>query len=277
MNENDIERLLIQLKAPSRRREVLNTILTSGVPIRDMFIKHSDIVSEIFPEFASSVGFDHNSKYHQHDIYEHSLCVTDNCKTTKFEVKLAALFHDIGKPDVAFVGEDGYTHYHGHPKVSYEICKEMLPRVLNLKGEELDRVLELIKEHDKTLQADEKSIRRFITNYGEDFFEDWLILKQADIDDHINITIGTHCPDIEKIKQLHKEILEADKRFKLSDLAVNGNDLIEIGIHQGKEIGKTLNLLFEKVEKGCLPNIKHILLDYCKAVKKEKKELTQEL
>ncbi len=269
MNEKNIEHLLINAYLLPDKRKYFEPILTSGIPVKNVFMNRHDLVTGLFPQLAQSVGFEHNSKYHRHDVYEHSLYVVDFCKTHKFTIKLAALLHDIGKPKAAFLGEDGYTHFHGHPQISYEICKEMLPETMKLGDDELDRVLELIKEHDKTLQADEKSVRRFIAKHGADFFEDWLVLRQADIDDHINIVTGAHRPDIAKIKQIYSKILEDDKKFKVSDLAVTGKDLLEIGIPQGKKIGETLSLLFKKVEKGCLPNLKNVLLDYCKAVERE--------
>ena len=228
--------------------EYLRSILTSGKPVLIPFTKCPWLIKQIFPEIEPCIGFDQNNRYHRHEVYEHMLWVTDLCKSNKFEIKLAALLHDIGKPASYVTDEEGHGHFYGHPEVSYEICKEMLPKSLALNDTELELVLSLIREHDRTVVPTKRSVRRFMKDYGEAFIRDWFFLKQADIDDHINLKPDLKWIQLDKVKEIFEQLLSEEGKFKLSDLAVNGEDIMnELHIGPGKQVGDILKALYAEV------------------------------
>lgn len=188
------------------RTAALRSLLGSNKPIHDVFMKCTDVVIYFFPEIAPCVGFDHNSFYHQHDVFEHMLYVTDHCAAGGFTVRLAALLHDIGKPACCMLGKDGYNHYHGHPEVSFQICKKMLPQRLELNDQEMDEVLWLIRAHDARISADVGSIQAMISTYGAELTRKWLLLKRADVADHINMTVGRTCTDLDLCDRIYREL-----------------------------------------------------------------------
>lgn len=241
--------------------EALRKMLTSQKPVLIPFTQCLRLIKQIFPEIEPCIGFDQNNRYHRHEVYEHMLWVTDLCKTDRFEIKLAALLHDIGKPASYVTDGEGHGHFYGHPEVSYEICKKMLPERLALNDTELELVLSLIREHDRTVIPTRKSVRKFLTARNEAFIRDWFILKQADIDDHINLTPDLKWIQLDRVKEVFEQLLSEEERFKITDLDINGKDLMnELKMYSGKPLGDILRALYDEVIDGELVNEKTALL-----------------
>ena len=260
MHENVMD---FEYVSKERVTEEFRKTLTLNKPISSIFMEFNDIVSYLIPEIKECVGFNQNNKYHKHDVYEHLLAVTDLADTNKFEIKMAALLHDIGKPKSYALGEDGYGHFYGHPAVSKEMCVDLLKKDFRLTREETDLILNLVEFHDEYIAATKKSVKKFIAKHGKDFLDDWYVLKEADFNDHI---LGDNPPsnwytDISIVKEFERQLEEEENCFSLKDLAVNGNDVKEVlGLKQGKEVGKALNKLFEMVLNEEVENTKDALI-----------------
>lgn len=163
----------------------LKKMLTCGKPIFQAFIDLHEVVFAMIPELEPCYKFVQNNKYHKHDVYEHILAVVDACDTNDFVIKLAALYHDVGKPDTYLLDNDGCGHFYGHPEVSYEIFLKSAKENLRLTNDEYERCALLVRKHDMELSASEKCAHRLIVKYGIDFVRDFIVLKHADISDHI--------------------------------------------------------------------------------------------
>lgn len=255
---------LLNQVSKERITQELEKMLTCGKTIKRVFMSCRQIVGVIFPEIVKCFDFDQQSRFHTHNVYEHMLYVTDYCKTTKFEIKLAALLHDIGKPDAFFIGNDGYGHFHGHPDISGDICDVMLKNRLRLSAEQYSLTTQLIRQHDYNLMDTDKSVLKFMRSFGVDFLTDFMILKQADIDDHINLYCAPSkpCMDMSLIQKRLNKILEEQKVFQLKDLALNGKDICDI-THTvpGKHVGIILNALLESVINEEVKNNRDELTD----------------
>lgn len=247
-----------ELRNISKERvtDELLKILSCNKPVKDLFLEFGDIVSVIFPEITVCIGMEHNNKYHKHDIYEHMLCVTDICDTDDEVIKLAALLHDIGKPASRTTDEDGWSHYYGHPEISWEIVSKIVKNDLVLTVEQSERLLNLVRYHDLRISPSDKSIKRVLNKYGENFLRGWFILKQADQDDHI-IPVGKidWRMNIDELEMIMDSVLESNACFKLKDLALNGNDVMKItGLKPCKKIGEILNTLLDEVIDNKIEN-----------------------
>lgn len=250
---------LIDNISKERITNELYKILTCGKDISYWFNRCDYIITQIIPEIKNCVNFNQNNKYHHQDVYNHSLSVVDNCKTTKFEIKLAALLHDLGKPDCYTVDSDGHGHFYGHPERSYEIAQEVMRNDLRLSNSQSELVLDFIRYHDIVPGNTKKSAKKLLNRFGIDFMTDWFCLKQADIDDHINITKNKY--DLELMKILIAEVIDEGNCFTLKNLAINGNDVMNhLKIKQGKEIGMILNELLQEVIDDVTKNNKDDLL-----------------
>ena len=233
----------------------IEKILTCGKPIHSIFIEYSDVIGVIIPEIVPCINFKQNNKYHKHDVYEHMLYVTDLCKTIDFDIKMAALLHDIGKPNAYSVDEQGYGHFYGHPEICAEIASEVLKNRFRLTSKQYNEIVTLIKYHDLEVSDTDKSVRRALVKLGKETLQKWFILKQADIDDHIHLKDKEWFVDIDKLRDRAKAINDKENCFKISDLQINGKDIMRItGLKPGKRIGEILNQLFNEVINGDLNN-----------------------
>lgn len=257
------QRKLINNISKERITSELKKILSNNKSISSKFIKYSDIISEIIPEIAASINFDQRNRYHKHTVYEHMLAVTDGIDTNDWILKLAGLLHDIGKPEAAKLGEDGYFHYIGHPDIGYEIASDIANKRLVLTSNETTELLKLIKYHDASIELTEKSVKRALNKYGIDFLKKWLLLKQSDINDHLYME--EHANYSENMLSIINEIINKKEPFSLKDIAVNGNDIMkELGLKPSKQVGITLNKLLDKVINDEIPNDKQCLIDYAR-------------
>lgn len=240
---------LIEYVSKERITQEFEKILGTQNSIRNTFMEYHELIFTIIPELRNCYKFNQNNKYHQHDVYEHMLYVVDGCKTNKFEIKMAALLHDIGKPSSYTEDEQGHGHFYGHPEVSYEISKEILSKHFRLTNKQYDRITELIRNHDMMMTPTEKNVRRALNNFGEDFLRDWFILKQSDFDDHVIPESKVDWfVDTSILCGIMQNILDKQACFSIKDLNINGNDIIDIlKIKPSKHIGIILNTLLKDV------------------------------
>lgn len=254
----------INYVSKERITDEFRKLFSYGKPVFEFFKEFRDLIEILIPDISPCVGFWQNNKYHKHNVYGHMLAVVDLCKTTKFEIKMAALLHDIGKPKAYDTDEEGNGHFYGHPKISKEICEKLLKQYFRLTADEKERILLLVEHHDMEIAETKKSVKRVLNKYGEDFMRDWLILKQADMDDHVYPN-DKMLHTVSGIETIMNDIIESSAAFSLKDLAVNGNDLMcELNIKPGKEVGMILNRLLSDVMDEALENNKHQLLKRAK-------------
>ena len=259
---------LLQNVSKERITAELEKMLTCGMPIFDAFVELHEVVFIMIPELEPCFKFWQNNKYHKHDVYEHILAVVDACDTNDFVIKLAALYHDIGKPDAYSVDDEGHGHFYGHPEVSCEIFLRSAKENLRLTKDEYERCALLVRKHDMELFASEKCAHKMIVNYGIDFVRDFLVLKRADISDHI--FPNEKKPGwfyVDDFERAVEAVLEKESVFGLKDLDVNGKDLMkELNMKPGKEIGTLLQALLDAVLEEKVSNDKESLLELAKTL-----------
>ena len=219
---------------------------------------YPDILGQVIPELLPMVGFDQQNIHHCHDLLTHTAVAVDHAPPV-LHLRLAMLLHDVGKPNTFALGEDGQGHFYGHAKESVRLAGEILrrlryPRVLT------EQVETLIRYHDSVLEEDR--VRRWLNKLGEETFFDLLAVQRAD-------TAGlasAYCTRIEqfaKLEKLAREILAEAPCLQIRDLAVNGHDLMALGL-SGKEIGKVQRHLLDQILEGKLFNQKDEILAYLK-------------
>ncbi len=242
----------------------LRKILTAGVDIQPYFA-NSDmmkIIKVIIPELGPCMHFEQHNKYHHQDVYNHILSVVDNCKTDKFEVKLAALLHDIGKPQTYVTDAEGWGHFYGHAKVSRDIAETVIDERLSLTAREKDLVLALVEHHDMEVHVTEKCARRMLNKFDRDFLSDFCILRQADRDDHVNLDPNRPLVNLNDFMATVDEEIKKNTAVKVSDLAVRGNDLMDTFHISGPTVGQTLKALLDAVMDEKVTNDKDMLLAF---------------
>ena len=160
--------------------------------------------------------------------------------------RLAVFFHDFGKPHSYQDGEDGIRHFKGHAKVSAEMTDLIMKR-LRFDNDTRNKVVELVQCHDATIPVGKKYAKKWLNKIGEEQFRRLLKLKEADNKaqnlEHSNERIG----ELHEIESLIDEVLKEQECFSLKDLAVKGEDLINIGYKPGRTLGAALRGLLDCV------------------------------
>lgn len=228
-----------------------------------------EVFSLFIPEIKDMFGFQQNNPYHICDVWNHIVhavqayecdCEPD-LNSRDLITSLAVFFHDIGKPHCYQDDEDGIRHFKGHGRVSADMTDKIMKR-LRFDNNTRERVVQLVYYHDATFEVGEKYIKRWLNKIGEEQFRRLLNVRRADIKAQAYIEQESRLQKIDNIEYILEEVLQKDECFSLKDLAVNGNDLIEIGYKPGKEIGNTLNCLLQLVIEDVYPNEKDELLKY---------------
>lgn len=256
----------------------LRKILTAGVDIQPYFA-NSDmmkIIKVIIPELEPCMHFEQHNKYHHQDVYNHILSVVDNCKTDKFEIKLAALLHDIGKPQTYVTDAEGWGHFYGHAKVSRDIAETVIDERLSLTAREKDLVLALVEHHDMEVHVTEKCARRMLNKFDRDFLSDFCILRQADRDDHVNLDPNRPLVNLNEFMAAVDEEIKKNTAVKVSDLAVRGNDLMDTFHISGPTVGQTLKALLDAVMDEKVTNDKDMLLAFAAQYLEKDTDLEEE-
>ena len=254
---------LLKVSSERIRKELSGLLVGKGV--RGILTEFSDVLGVILPDLAPAMGFDQKNPHHLYDVYEHSLrCVT--LVPEREELRLAALLHDIGKPLCFTIDEKGIGHFYGHAEKSGDLCQAIMRR-LRYDNKTAASVTTLVRHHDIYLQpATEKGMRRYLSRFGEETIRDLITLRRAD-------ALATGTADKEALEASLKEtealldcLLVQEGRFTMADLAVNGSDLIAIGVTRGQLIGKILNRLFEGVIEGIYQNQRDDLVKYAQSL-----------
>lgn len=224
-----------------------------------------DVLSVFIDGFSDMYGFDQRSIYHDRDLMEHTLAAVENTPPV-FELRFAALMHDIGKLDCFTIGADGHGHFLGHPSHSCERAGKVIER-LHLSNRERDEILDLIRLHDIRFGIKESTVRRYVGIYGEQFMLRLTMLMRADALAHSadSCSYRENMAEIEKIEQTVRGAAQRDC-LRVTQLDVNGNDIAQLGCPRGPELGRILEKLLELVTDDRIENTRDALLEAARAM-----------
>lgn len=251
-----------------RIRNEINTILLSDYPKRGLkLISNLGLLKYIFPSLIPLIGFNQFNKYHSRNVFDHTLDVVQNTPKDLY-TRLAALFHDSGKPDTFTVDSKGQGHFYGHETRSFEIAKESLS-YLKYDNKTIKIVSTLVKNHMVSLDIKkETKIKKLIQEVGEENLDSLINLKKADMYGK-NPDLGLETKDIDLFQDKINNIIKSEVPLSIKDLAINGNDILALGIKEGIEIGKILDYLLQKVLDNPSLNTKEKLIDLISKQKKK--------
>jgi len=251
----------------------LSKLLLGAEPARALRLaRDTGVLVELLPEFGPAIGFDQESRYHDLTVDEHTFAVVQAAADEGFSlaVRLAALFHDLGKPVVGWRGRDGRLHYyakpgfaaHGHDQVGAELAAAALLR-LRYPNALRQRVVRIVRRHMfQPGKGDARRARRFLRRNGDELAFDLIDHKRADL-------LGKRGsdgepPPLDELERLaaFRKIVEQERSspHRLRDLAIDGNDLIGLGFKPAPRLGRILNdLLDEVVEEPARNTRDHLL------------------
>ena len=250
----------IQAISKERIRDEFMKIIMSDGPAEGIeFLRELGLLKNIIPELEENYKISQN-KHHIYDCYEHAILSLKYAAEKNFNkyVRLAALFHDIGKPR-AKRGEGLKSTFYSHEIIGAKMTAQILNR-LRFPKKDIEKIVKLVHFHlfyYNVGEVSESSVRRLVRNVGPENMEELLQVRMAD-------RIGSGVPKAEPYKLRHlKYVVERVSRDPISAkmLKVSGNDVMSIlNIKPGPKIGWVLDIL-----------LGYVLLD----PKKNKKEFLE--
>ena len=249
----------LQFVSKERLRDELKKLVMSDNPKYGFdLISEVGVLEQVLPETAKGIGVGQN-KHHVYDVYEHNTRALQYTADQKYslEVRLAALFHDVAKPQTK-VGEGYNSTFYNHDIVGAKVTKKILQR-LKFSNKEIEKISLLVRYHLFYYNVDEvteSSIRRLIRKVGLENIDDLILVRFAD-------RIGSGTPKAEPYKLRHfKYMVDKVSRdpITVKMLKIDGSDIMRLlNIEPSPKIGLILNALLSEVLDDSSRNNKEFL------------------
>ena len=257
----------IRLISAERIADELSKILLSRNPAEGIdLLRVARLLEHVLPEITTGIGVGQNL-HHVYSVYEHNIRALATCPSSKLDVRLAALLHDVGKPQTK--RGNGYrSTFYNHDHVGARITKRLLER-LRFPGRIIEKTTLLVDNHLFYYNVGEvtaASVRRLVKRVGLENMRDLMDIRIAD-------RLGSGTPKAKPYKLRHLEyMIEKVSKDPVSVkmLAINGRDLMEtLRITPGPKIGAILDCLLADVIEDPTKNTEDTLLKRARALEKE--------
>ncbi len=252
----------IKFVSKERVRDELVKILSSDKPMEGILLLHeTKLLQYILPELEQGVGVKQD-RHHIHTVFKHNLLSLKHCPSKEWQVRLAALFHDIGKPKTRKI-INGIATFYNHEYLSAKLADKIAFR-LKFSTEDRERIVNLVRNHMFYYNVGEvsaASVRRLIVKVGRENLKDLIDLRIAD-------RLGSGTPKAMPYKLRHLQyMLEKVQNDPVSVkmLKINGHDLMEkLGLPAGPILGAILDVLLSEVLENPDNNNADFLLEKAK-------------
>lgn len=241
------------------RDELLKIIVTPHVEDAFEIMRTTGLLAHILPELLETKGVDQRG-HHEHDVWTHSLRACALTPSSDPIVKLAALLHDIAKPQTQqeLPEQLGEYSFHNHEVIGARIARDIARR-LRLSKKDTQRMFTLVRWHMFYYQPEmtDAAIRRFIRRVGEENIDDIMSLREGD-----RLGSGSKRTSwrLEEMKERVDQQL--NQPMQINDLEIDGHDVMEhLGLQPGPKIGELLQVLFEEVLEDPKKNKREYLLN----------------
>ncbi len=256
-----------------RIRDELIRIVMSKNPEQALNImQRTGLLAVILPEVQEGVGVEQN-KHHIYTVFDH--CVKSLQFAAHYEyplhVRLAALFHDVGKPRTRELQGNDYTFY-AHDIVGARMTEHLMKR-LRFPADLTKQVSHLVRQHMFYYDVGKVTptgARRLLRRVGKEHFDDLIKLRIAE-------RKGSGVPKAEPYRLRHLQFMvekASQEPLSVNQLAISGTDLEELGLRPGPIFGGILHALLAEVLEDPKKNTKEYLLARVEELKeKDPKEL----
>lgn len=222
------------------------------------------------PEFDRAMECGQNNPHHRFNVGEHTLeamqsfTEKDGLSEKEFEyIRLALLFHDLGKSRCKTTDGEGTDHFHGHAKTGEKISVEIMRR-LKFDNETIKTVSTLVLYHDAKPDIKPSSVRRLMNKAGTEICRLLFFVQKADIMGQSEYKRQEKLEYLSALNEVYEQVVRERDPITVRDLAINGGDLKEMGIKPGPVMGDILKQLLELVLEEPSCNTKQALKEKVK-------------
>lgn len=201
-----------------------------------------------------------NNEYHKdYNAFWHSVKTAEIIEND-LTLRWTAILHDLGKIDTKFTDVNGVDHFPNHHIRSVKLAEEVMRR-MKFDNKTIKEILTLIKYHSIRLDATDVAVKGFLNEIGSyDLFKKWVSLRWADILAQNPKYSRVRLEKLMKISTIGERIIYNKEPYAIEHLAINGNDVVEIG-YIGKEVGVELNRLLGVVIGNKFANNREYLIE----------------
>lgn len=234
------------------RDEFCKTLMTSRAALGLNLLRDSGLLALFAPELMEMVGVTQN-EFHVYPVWEHTLVALGNLPAdASLTLRLATLFHDVGKPRTKGIGEDGRVHFYGHQDIGADMTRQWMNR-LKFSNDEIAAVTRLVAQHMRIgeygPQWTDAAVRRLMRDLGPQR-DDLFAIHAADVS-----ALAPGHTDISRAEDLRarmKPIAEAQNISALTS-PLNGQELMALlPLPPGRRVGEVKAYLTNEVVEGCL-------------------------
>ena len=255
----------LKLVSAERIQTELVKLLVSPHPEMISLAWECGITAQVLPEFDLIMEAPQNNPHHIFSVGEHTIRTLMAIRADRI-LRLTMLFHDMGKPSVQTVDENGIYHHRGHAAPGAEIAGRIMRRLKFDRASERS-VVQLVRCHSLYPDLTLEGVRRAVVRIGEDLFPLFLEVKCADIRGQNPEVQKEKLAYMDRVKELYEEILADGDCLSLKQLAVSGDDLLADGMKKGPELGSVLQALLDEVLEDPARNRKEYLLERSRSLR----------
>jgi len=227
--------------------ELKKILLSPGPSTAFNLFMETGLLEIILPELKICAGVEQKGR-HAYDVFHHSLRTCDSADGRNLQLRAAALFHDIGKPSVKRIDEEGEITFHRHEIIGAEITEKILLRY-KASNSDRNRICSLVRHHMFHYTSDwsDAAVRRFMARVNPDLLDDLIALRLADATS-ISPDAGVDEENLKELLLRIDGILASESALSIADLRINGKDLInKLDVKPGPVMGTLLNYLLDCV------------------------------
>jgi poly(A) polymerase len=240
------------ISAERIRDEFCKTLMTTRAPLGLELLKDSGLLAQFAPELMAMVGVTQN-EFHAYPVWDHTLIALNNLPPdASLALRLATLFHDVGKPPTKGIGDDGRVHFYGHQDVGAQITRRWMNR-LKFSNDDIAAVTKLVAQHMrigeyKPLWTD-AAVRRLMRDLGP-HLDDLFTIHRVDVS-----ALAPGHTDISRANELLARMAPIQAAQDISALTspLDGQELMALlNLKPGRRLGEIKEYLTSEVVEGRL-------------------------
>lgn len=251
----------LKMISAERIRDELIKLICSPHPDRIRDLYQTGLSAQFLPEFDRCMEMPQHNPHHIYGVGDHTIAAMERIRQDPV-LRLTMLLHDIAKPDTRTTDDRGIDHFYGHAEESAKTAGIVLRR-LKCDNRTIRQCMNLIRHHDMRMEGGitPVTVRRAIHRTGKEDFPLLLEVISADNAAKAPETAARAGEVMREVRRIYEAVLAAHDPVAIADLAVNGRDLMENGLAEGREIGAVLERMLNHVLKYPAHNERTFLID----------------
>jgi poly(A) polymerase len=256
----------MEIVSAERIRDELDKLIVTDHPSRGLWFLHDTGLSEQFLPELSSMRLEHDPIHRHKDVLSHTIAVVENVRPPDEQpegrpafdfrlVRLAALFHDIGKPRTRGYQQGKGTTFHHHDVVGARMTRKRMTE-LRYSNDDIAAVSELValhlRFHTYRLGWSDSAVRRYVRDAG-DLLHELNELTRCDCTTRNERKARTLSRRMDDLERRIDELAEQEEIAKLRPELDGGAVMEHLGIGPGRDVGEALRFLLDvRLDEGLL-------------------------